>query len=154
MKIFNGVCISIIWITLMGCYSSKPATPKTMKYNIIIGTGGGFTGIYNGYYIDTIGNISSWEGRIFTNTNLKYITTLSREQLDKISGLVLDNDVPGTNYKNSGNIYSFIQLSYNNFKHSVSWSGFEPDESVPTNIKEFHSQLRKIINDTINKQLN
>lgn len=138
----------------MGCYSSKPATPKTMKYNIIIGTGGGFTGIYNGYYIDTIGNISSWEGRIFTNTNLKYITTLSREQLDKISGLVLDNDVPGTNYKNSGNIYSFIQLSYNNFKHSVSWSGFEPDESVPTNIKEFHSQLRKIINDTINKQLN
>lgn len=156
MKFFDFIAISIILLTLMGSCSTidqsqKQTTTQKAKYNFVIGTGGGFTGIYNGYYIDTIGNISSWEGRVFTDTNLKYITTLSREQLDKISELVLDNDVQRTNYKNSGNISSFIQLSYNNFKHSVSWSGFEPDESVPPNIKEFHSQLRKIINDTINK---
>ncbi len=138
----------------MGCYSSKPATPKTMKYNIIIGAGGGFTGIYSGYYIDTLGNISSWEGKVFTDTNLKHINTLSREQLEKLSELVLGNDIVGTNYKKSGNITSYIQLSQNNFKHSVSWSGSEPDESVPANIREFHSQLKKIINDTINKQSN
>ncbi|MDI6804575.1 MAG: hypothetical protein QME58_12150 [Bacteroidota bacterium] len=159
MKFFDFIFISIILITLMECCSTidqsqKQRSTQATKYNIVIGTGGGFTGMYNGYYIDTIGNFNSWEGKVFTDTNLKYITTLSREQLDKISELVLNNVVLGTNYKNSGNISSFIQLSYNNFKHSVSWSGFEPDESVPPNIGVFHSQLRKIINDTINKHSN
>ncbi len=144
----------------MGCCSTKDqlreqATTQKTKYNIVIGAGGGFTGIYSGYYIDTLGNISSWEGRIFSDTSLKHITTLSREQLDKIDEALLDNDILGTNYKNSGNTSSFFQLSKNNFKHSVSWSGVEPEEEVvPQNIREFHSKLRKIINDTINKQSN
>ncbi|MBU1422962.1 MAG: hypothetical protein KKG06_07240 [Bacteroidetes bacterium] len=157
MKFINFIFISIILFNLIGCCSSKDQSPKqttaqTAKYNIVIGSGGGFTGIYSGYYIDTLGNITSWEGRVFADTNLKYITTLSREQLDKISKLVLDKNVLNTNYKNSGNISSYIQLSCKNLKHSVSWSGFEPNESVPVNIREFHSQLRKIIVDTINRQ--
>jgi hypothetical protein len=157
MKFINLFFVSITLFNLIGCGSLKEQSLKqsaelTSSYNIVIGSGGGFTGIYSGYYVDTLGNISKWEGRVFTDKNLKYITTLSREQLTKISELVSNKNVLNTSYNKSGNISSSIQFSSKNLKHSVSWSGFEPTDSVPVNIREFHSMLKQIINDTINKQ--
>lgn len=157
MKFICFIFVLIIFFGLIGCGSSgeqslKQSAEPTSNYNIVIGSGGGFTGIYNGYYIDTVGNISKWEGRIFAENKLKYIITLSHEQLNKISKLVSDENVLNTSYHKSGNISSSIQFIYKNFKHSVSWSGFEPTDSVPVNIREFHSKLRKIIDDAINKQ--
>ena len=157
MKILSLIFVSITLFNLVGCGSSKEkslkqSTELTSSYNIVIGSGGGFTGIYGGYYLDTLGNISKWEGRVFSDKNLKYISTLNPEQLHKISKLISDKDVLNTSYNKSGNISSSIQFSSKYLTHSVSWSGFEPTNSVPINIREFYSTLRKIINDEINKQ--
>jgi hypothetical protein len=158
MKFISFIFVSITLLNMIGCGSSKEQSLKQTtelpsSYNIVIGSGGGFTGMYSGYYIDTLGNISKWDGRVFSDKNLKYISTLNSEQLIKISKLVADKNVLNTSYNKLGNVSSSIQIIFKNLSHSISWTGFEPSDSVPVNIREFYSMLRKIINDAINKQL-
>jgi hypothetical protein len=116
-----------------------------LDHDIIIGTGGGFTGVYEGYLIDTVGNVQHWEGIAFENSHKDYIGKLKNSQIEKIKTLIEQTGVLKTNYDGKGNITTFITIRGIDNAHRISWVGISPDRRVPEGIRTFNSQLNEII---------
>ncbi len=141
--------LSIALLTIAGCSTAnlieEAGDQSFLDHNIIIGTGGGFTGVYEGYLIDTTGNVFHWEGISFENSVKRYIGTLHTSQIEKIKSLIEDYGVLTTEYSGKGNITTFITLRTEEFAHRVSWVGISPDKKVPESLRAFNSELNEII---------
>lgn len=124
---------------------------STNYFNITLSSGGGFTGMYNGYYIDTLGNISSWEGRIFDMAGLKPVGKLTPDKLKELNTKINEKEILNIQYKKPGNIFSSISFKTAIITHAISWSGYEPEQDVPEKIKEFYSYIKTLITDSITK---
>lgn len=122
------------------------------KFSIIIASGGGFTGTYEGYFIDTLNNVYKWEGRTFNNSEKSLLGEITKEQAQIIVQNLFDNKILSTSFKSHGNITSYISIKGEVLEHSVSWIGIEPDEKVPDNVKIFYSTLMKTIKSLSNNK--
>lgn len=132
----------------LGC---SPKENTISRYNITLSSGGGFTGSYNGYYIDTTGTVSQWEGRTFDLSTRKVVTHLSPDKLKEINDKITTLGIMNVNYKISGNISSSISISNNDSTHLITWAGIEPSNDIPENIREFYYYMKNLITTSITK---
>ncbi|QQS35626.1 MAG: hypothetical protein IPM56_15485 [Ignavibacteriales bacterium] len=119
-----------------------------LEHNIITGTGGGFSGYYEGYDIDVVGNVNHWQGISYDRAKRIYVGSLGTTQIEKINSLISESDILNTQYDGKGNITTFITLKDSSKAHRISWAGISPDRKVPESIRDFNSRLNEII--TIN----
>ena len=152
MKIkYHIIFISVVALLYsFGCSSSgktenKNSINNIMEYSIIIGSGGGFTGSYDGHLIDSLGQVFRWSGKTFTTADLTSIGKLSEVELQSAIKSIKESDIMNTSFKEHGNVTTFIRLKKSELEYSVSWIGLEPDNKVPENIRELYSRLKKII---------
>jgi len=115
-----------------------------LDYNIILSKGGGFTGNYQGYIIDSTGVVNSFEGIIMLNAQKVYKGTLSKEQINEINKLF--PTILKTSYNESGNMTTSILLNKENTEINFSWPGVVPDKIVPAELVQFYERINKIIN--------
>jgi hypothetical protein len=132
-----------------GCSTASLLNEKEetafLSHDIIIGTGGGFSGVYEGYLIDTVGNVQHWEGIAFEHSTKNYIGSLKKNQIEKIKSMIEESGVLKTEYSGKGNITTFITIRGNESAHRISWVGISPDRKVPEIIRAFNSELNEII---------
>jgi len=129
-----------IVIAYYGCCGSKEmkSEKQSLSYNIVLGSGGGFTGRYNGKAIDTAGIIFNWEGRTYLTSTKKNIDTLSQNQILKLNTFFSEHALTNYNFKEAGNITSFLTLSDSNNEFTFSWKGTNLPENAPEKIRELY----------------
>lgn len=149
MRFQNIIFIFPILLFTIGCSHSNKISNN---FCITLGTGGGFTGLYNGYYIDTLGNISTWEGRKFNIASGISVGKISTSDLQDLNFKIQEMKILNLQFRKSGNISSSISFVKENSVHTISWSGFEPDEQVPQVIRDFYFYIKNLINKSINKK--
>ncbi|MDI6804792.1 MAG: hypothetical protein QME58_13295 [Bacteroidota bacterium] len=148
MKNFTLIVLVILSLHILGCSHTQNLSSR---FNVTLTSGGGFTGMYNGYYIDTLGEISRWEGRTYNLASLKPGGKLTPDKLKEMNTKITELELLNVQYNKSGNISSSISISTNISKHTVSWVGVEPEEEVPEKIKEFYYYIKNLINNSITK---
>lgn len=136
-----------IVITYYGCGGSREMKSEkhSLSYNIVLGSGGGFTGRYSGKAIDTAGILFNWEGRTYLTSPKKIADTLSQNQILKINKFFSEHALTNYKFKETGNITSFLTLSDSNNEFTFSWKGTNLPENAPEKIKELYYLINQAI---------
>jgi hypothetical protein len=137
----------LLTILLWTCAPSKDSQNQTadsnLMYKITISTGGGFTGEQTGYIIDTLGKVSSFTRKPNSSAVINSKGTLKPEDIHQLNKLL--PSIVNTTYKMNGNMTTSISLESVTQKLSFSWSGTEPGNNVPAELKQFYSTVKNIV---------
>ncbi len=87
----------------------------------MIGEGGGFTGQWNGYIVDSTGTVFSWSG-VTPGQNAKRTMNLARPQLDKLWQTIVNARFFDIDTTESGNITLTMQVTASGTVHRASWA--------------------------------
>ena len=139
-KTFTIFFLSLTLLSFFGCAGStnRCEEKQLLKYSIILGSGGGFTGAYEGKMIDTLGNIYNWEGRTFITANKKVVDSLSQSQISKLNDFLNENSFENYSFKEVGNMTTFLTLSSSIEDKTFSWKESAIPDRVPAKIKEIY----------------
>jgi len=141
------LCLCSMFL-LVGCACSQKAysEKRTLDYSIIIGSGGGFTGMYQGKYVDTSGVVYSWEGTSFNNSKRTSIKKLEQEQISQLNNYFEKNTPEKIAYNQSGNLTNFIVLKGKGKEISISWIYKFPKDDTPQEIMNLNNYITNTIN--------
>jgi hypothetical protein len=131
-KHYSSILVLVLTIatglSLTSCGSSEATKPDVYSltsvpndFQLVIGEGGGFTGQWSGYVVDSAGAIFSWRGTS-PEQNVKRTTKLTRPQFDKLWQMIanahfFDIDTTGT-----GNMTVAMQVTAGGTVHRTSWA--------------------------------
>lgn len=140
---FTIFLFSLTILSFYGCAGSKSSCieNRTLKYSIIIGSGGGFTGAYEGKMIDSLGNIYKWEGRTYITANKKVVDSLSHSQISKLNDFFSENNFDAYSFKEVGNMTTFFTLTNSEGDKTFSWKESSIPDRVPDKIKELYTLI-------------
>ncbi len=145
MKLIFPVFLLIIFY---GCSNSKSVNEKNEQpnfgYNIILGTGGGVTGNYEGNFIDSTGAVYKWQGRIFQSSQKEFIKNLDQKELEKIDSLINSANFFEEKFSSPGNLTSYIKIRSGEKENTITWSGTEFPAEINDKIKDLHQQIISI----------
>lgn len=125
LSLFLTIGTGLLFAACQSSETSKPdlysQTSPPHDFQLVIGEGGGFTGQWNGYIVDSTGTVSSWRGTA-PEQNMKRTAKLARKQLDKLwqsitNARFFDFDSTGT-----GNMTVAMQVTANGTIHRTSWA--------------------------------
>lgn len=138
-------------LLLASCQSSEATRPDIYSltsapkdFQLVIGEGGGFTGVWNGHIVDSTGTVSSWRG-ISPDQNIKRTGKLNRQQLEKIWQMIVnarffDIDTTGT-----GNMTVAMQVSASGTVHRTSWAKPSGTRSPLAPVQLLYDSCRTIV---------
>jgi hypothetical protein len=134
-----------------GCQSSETSKPDLYSetsppsdFQLVIGEGGGFTGQWNGFVVDSLGTVFSWRGTM-PEQNLKRTTKLARPQFQKLWQMIVnaryfDMDTTGT-----GNMTVAMQVTANGSVHRTSWSKPSGARTRPPPVQVLYDSCRTLV---------
>lgn len=146
-KLFYVVIYLFTVIVCYGCCGSKQikSERQLLRYAIVLGSGGGFTGSYGGIAIDSCGIVQDWEGRAYLTSVKRSVDTLTANQITKLNKFFSENDFSDIQFKESGNITSFLSLSNSKNYFTFSWKEPTIPETAPGKIRELYYLLNQAI---------
>ena len=140
---FFSICYTFF---IFGCASLQQTPPKVSMLSlernaIITGSGGGFSGQYNGFVITHGGDVLSWQS---PNGMPDSLALLFHTTPDSANFFFRYLDEIGFNdlaFSSSGNMNSFIERMTPETKHHVQWAT-DGGVSAPQEISTFYSLVR------------
>jgi hypothetical protein len=140
---FFSICFTFF---IFGCASVVQVPPKVSmqsldKNAIITGSGGGFSGMYDGFVITHSGDVLSWQSMSGMPDSL---ALLFHTTPDSVNFFFRYLDEVGFNdlaFHSSGNMNSFIERRTTDSKHRIQWAT-DGGVSAPPEISTFYSLLR------------
>ncbi|HRS01235.1 MAG TPA: hypothetical protein P5545_01650 [Bacteroidota bacterium] len=141
-KIFYIVTLLI----LFGCKSVNIEIPE--NYSILVGTGGGSLGLWQGYTIQSDGKILSWQGKK-AGDNPIFFKNYDNKFPQKIWEIILKDSIlkyAGEGNYSYGNTTNIIKINRNDLLHIIIW-----DPSIKNDTVEIMNSAYKKIFELIHK---
>jgi hypothetical protein len=155
MKIYQdlfALFLTLLLPSLVVCTSkSRDESPDAKDFTVILGSGGGFTGMANGYIIHSDGKIEKWSGLYFRRDKVEPFGTASKEALKPLSQVFGERAFAQWSYKETGNMTTQVwcisgQDHARRDTAIVSWNGIEPGKEVPQPIRDLYENLMQAVN--------
>jgi hypothetical protein len=147
----SSFMISALLALCLGCSSTRQEQHAELPFTIILGSGGGFTGLYEGYVIDSTGRVMRWKGRTFDGAEHTRQAVLDDDQRKEVQRIVAETGILGAEFSERGNMTSFLTFHLPTGEHRISWHGGAPGPGVPANIREFYNRIREFLQKADNK---
>lgn len=138
--------ISAILLTFSFSFFSCSTCPKDTKPTfdrLVLGMGGGSSGINNGYIIDSVGNVYKWMGKPDISIAEK-LDVLCDNEIDQINEIIMLNNLQTMKYENIGNFYNFFNIFFNQKSNYIVWQASSNNEN-DKKLSEIYSKILKII---------
>jgi hypothetical protein len=154
-RILFPVLISVLAFTsvllVASCQSSETAKPELTPsttipsdFQLVIGEGGGFTGQWRGYIVDSAGMVSTWTGTS-PEQNVKRSAELARRQFDKLWQLIANSRFFETDSTGTGNMTVALQVTANGKVHRTSWAKPSGTRSPLAPVQVLYDSCRTIV---------
>ena len=99
---------------------AEPSQVVAAEFVLSLGTGGGFTGRWDGYRIASDGSVWSWSG-IGIPTDSSRIGTLPADSMAALSHMIDDSGFYADSTHQPGNVTAFLEISSGNRSNRVTW---------------------------------
>jgi hypothetical protein len=109
-----------------------------------IGSGGGATGLFSGFTIDSLGKLYKWNGRKLKD-NLTELKTLQSDTAMLIEDIIIKSKLIDLNFQKPDNFYRFFQIKTNTKENYIVW-GSSSDSDSTKNLNEIYEKIMSIIN--------
>ncbi len=153
-KLVTILFLIILSTIQIGCKSNKIKSDipeainqneKVDSFNIIISNGGGFTGLKNGYTLNSAGVVKRWRQLSFVKD-----TTIWKVQTDGIKikdfrKKLVNSGILKKQYKDTGNITFVLSYQIPDTTYTWSWNGKNGGKNVPTEIKDWFKDITDYI---------
>jgi hypothetical protein len=145
MLLYSRLTLLVFSLILISCNNSKKVASQEVETEsyFIIGSGGGFTGLYTQYKIYDSGLIEIFD---FENETYGPYLTADKNQVDDFFNQIIKLDLKNTDYSIPGNISDYIDVLTDDqtFNHIVWANGannFNPE------IIQLYDSVMRFIND-------
>lgn len=142
------IALSLFFIVAMPTFLRQAAAPK--KFTVIYGSGGGFTGMANGYIIYSDGKVEKWSGLYFRRSKIEKLGAAAPKTLQPLQKVFAARAYKKWKQKDAGNMTTQVWCISGKDTTTISWKGTEPDEKVPQPIREFYGHLKRAV-DSVKK---
>ncbi len=136
----------LLWILfaalLMGACRST-AVHKPIEGELLVGQGGGFTGLYSGYLLRSDGVILRWSQFPGQPERTEPAATCSADSLQPFLQRLEEWQQRGLRLQGTGNMVVFLELRQDTGSYRLQWGLGDAD--VPAEVLEFHRQLQEFL---------
>ena len=99
---------------------TEPDQMVATDFVLSLGTGGGFTGRWDGYRIQSDGSVWSWTG-VGIPTDSSRIGTLPADSIAALSRMIDESGFYADSTHQPGNVTAFLEISSGNRSNRVTW---------------------------------
>lgn len=149
MKIDRNYLLAFC-LTLSICFSachsaSRDQISPAKDFTIIFGSGGGFTGMAEGYIIRSDGKIEKWSGLYFRRSQIETVGVVTQEALQPLRQIFEAKTYEQWSYQDTANMTTQVWCISGHDTTVVSWPGLEPGKDVPPAIQDFYGRLIRAV---------
>ena len=95
-------------------------------WTITAGSGGGFTGMTNGYTLLSSGDVLKFSGMNGNRDGAKKIGSVKADEAEKYATRLSDAGFWTSAINGSGNMTMFIEMQKDSMRHQIQWGGAVP----------------------------
>ncbi len=132
---------SLLFVTLLFGFSGKPS--EFFLREFAFARCGGFAGIFEGYVIDSVGNLYHCGGQKTCQKD-SLIKKLNKKQFAKIIDVITKNLLLNKNYKNPSRVCGYFRISTKDSTNIIYWNLLAED-SLSTSLNSILHELNEII---------
>jgi hypothetical protein len=136
----------LLWILLgallMGACRSA-AVEKPIEGELLVGQGGGFTGLYSGYLLRSDGVILRWSQFPGQPERTESAGVCPADSLQPFLRQLEQWRQRGLRLQGTGNMVVFLELRRDTGSYRLQWELGEAD--VPSEVLQFHRQLQEFL---------
>jgi len=129
----------------VGMIMPQQKSSAAKKFTVIYGSGGGFTGMANGYIIYSDGNVEKWSGLYFRRSKIEKLGAAALQTLPPIQKVFDARAYKKWKQQDAGNMTTRVWCISGKDTTAVSWKGTEPGEEVPPALREFYGHLKRAV---------
>ena len=135
-----SLVVLLLAITLMSCSSSSNASKE--HWMITVATGGGFTGMTNGFSMIETGEVSVWSGMRGQHELTYKVGSISPEKAQAFKDTLIAVNLAGMNLNSPGNMSTYIELETSTRRDRITW-GSADHPSPPAALSDWYSDFMK-----------
>jgi len=151
--------IFLLFTTLNGC-KSKDIKPNQIKtditeainqatkvdsFKIIISNGGGFTGLKNGYTLNSAGIVKRWRQLSFVKDTTIWKVQTDGIKINNFKNKLVNSGILEKQYNDIGNITFILSYQLPDTTYHWSWNGKNGGKNVPAEIKDWFKNITDYI---------
>jgi len=137
------IILPLFLIATMPAFLRQAAAPK--KFTVLYGSGGGFTGMANGYIIYSDGNVEKWSGLYFRRSKIEKLGVAVPKTLQPLQKVFVARAYKKWKHKDAGNMTTQVWCISGKDTTTISWKGTEPGKEVPPPIRDFYLALQSVV---------
>lgn len=128
-KLLNIIILTAVIIFDCSGSGLKKDNSISSDFKVVFGSGGGFTGLYNGYTIKKDGSVFKWGGR-FVEENPHKIGVIKKKKIVTIMKKIREIDFFNMDLEKVGNMNRIIVVNENGKKHRINWPVNQENQNV------------------------
>jgi len=140
--------ILVLLCPSVGIIMPQQKSPALKTFTVIYGSGGGITGMANGFIIYGNGNVEKWSGLYFRRSKIEKLGAAAPQTLPPIQKVFETRTYKKWKQQDTGNMTTRVRCISGKDTTMVSWKGMEPGGEVPPAIRDFYLKLKNVVQST------
>lgn len=145
--IFLVIVSVITCLGSSGCAGSQRAQMHDdvpPDFVIVLGQGGGFSGMWEGHSVRADGTVTAWRG--LDREDERHLGTLSAQQLENIWQRLNHDDLLDRSLAETGNLTSFLEVTAGGSTRRLTWaSGADTDDATVAAAESAFQEIRRMV---------
>ncbi|MCS7176677.1 MAG: hypothetical protein NZ960_03485 [Candidatus Kapabacteria bacterium] len=125
---------------VMGCRSSAVDLP--VEGEILVGQGGGFTGLYSGYIVRSDGLVLRWSQMPGRPEGMEELGRVAADSLQPFFRRLVVLERQGVRLQGAGNMTAFLELRTASGRYRLQWG---MGEELPKAVEDLYSELLQFL---------
>jgi hypothetical protein len=140
-----AVCVFPV-VFFAGCCHCKDSIYAGKPFSIELSSGGGFSGLWNGFILHSDGTIESWQGKQSKTEGVTRLGTIDAGEINEIKAMIEKDGIMGRAFRETGNMTTMLRVTDGDEMRFITWPGtIEDDAKMPAEVRGVYAKIRKHI---------
>ena len=140
------VLFAIPMAAFLGCCHCKHTMADQKPFTIELSSGGGFSGLWNGYIIRSDGAIQSWHGKQMKTDEVKDLGQVEPDDIAEVKTILDRDKIMNLALHETGNMTTMLKVTSGDEMTFITWPGSMDDEGqVPAQVLETYTLILKLV---------
>ncbi len=127
-----------------GANGTRTMDAMPPDFSIVIGSGGGYSGMWEGHRIDADGAVTAWSG-VAEREEARRVGSLSESHMASLWQRIHDDGLLDLQISESGNLTTFIEMTANGSTRRLSWATGSQAEDPTSTAASVYQYVRDVI---------
>jgi hypothetical protein len=133
-----SICISVSLLVQFDCQTKTIEKQENFRFAITIGSGGGFTGLFEGCNFYSDGMVEFWHRYPAKNDSVYWIYRIDPTKFDTLQNKLIQSDMLNNNINETGNITNIVTYYTPDTTYYWSWN---QQSKIPDSFRKWYNEV-------------